>query len=126
MKKYDPPLYAALAAIFAASCAFAYLPWRAGGGLTLEVTRDGATALSERLDRLEGSTLTFGEPGAGGNFNEISVGGGVRMTSADCPGGDCLRAGGIRRAGEVIVCVPHRLVVRLTSAENPDVDALSY
>jgi hypothetical protein len=126
MKKYDPVLYAALAVIFAASCAFAYLPGRPGGSLTVEVTRDGAPALSKRLDRLAGSVLTFGEPGAGGNFNEISIGGGVRMTSADCPGGDCLRAGEIRRAGEVIVCVPHKLIVKLTSATPAEIDALSY
>jgi hypothetical protein len=123
MKKYDPVLYIVLAMLFAASAANALYIGRGGSDLSVEVTRDGVTLASGRLDKIAGSTMTFGEPG---NFNEITAGDGVRMTSADCPGGDCLRAGEIRRAGEAIVCVPHKLVVRLASPKKPDVDTISY
>jgi hypothetical protein len=43
----------------------------------------------------------------------------VFVEEADCPGGDCLRQGGISRPGQTIVCLPHRLVVEIVRV--PDV-----
>jgi hypothetical protein len=48
------------------------------------------------------------------------------MVSADCPGGDCLRTREIRKNGEMIVCVPHRLLIRIISSQRPEVDAVSH
>ena len=123
IKKYDPALYIVLAMLFAASVANTIYIGRESSDLSVETTRDGVLLTSSPLEKIAGSTMTFGEPG---NFNEITVGDGVRMASADCPGGDCLRIGEIRRAGEAIVCVPHKLVVRLASQKKPDVDTMSY
>jgi hypothetical protein len=90
--------------------------------MSVEVTSDGVVIMSEQLEKITAAGRTFGEPG---NFNEITFGDGVRMTSADCPGGDCVRTGTIKNAGEVIVCVPHKLVIRLVSRQKPRVDAVS-
>jgi hypothetical protein len=122
MKKYDPALYLILAALFAASVAGAFFIRSGGGGLSIEASRDGKVIFSSPLGNTPGSRMPFGEPG---NFNEIEFGEGVRMVSADCPGGDCLRAGEITRPGEAIVCVPHKLVIRLASRAAPAVDAVS-
>jgi hypothetical protein len=122
-KKYDSLLYCILAVFFVASCANTFYLGRGGGDLSIEATRDGRLIMAVPLDKIAVPTLTFGEPG---NFNEIAVEGGVRMVSADCPGGDCLRTGMIGIAGEVIVCVPHRFVIRLVSSRMPLVDATSY
>jgi hypothetical protein len=48
------------------------------------------------------------------------------MVSADCPGGDCVRAGTIKNAGESVVCLPHKLTVRLTTESARETDAVSY
>ena len=120
--KYDPALYLVLAVLFAASVLGAAYPRRGGEGLAVEAVRDGAVISLGNLGEMGGSVMTFGEPG---NLNEIAIGDGVRMISADCPGGDCLRAGEIKKNGGVIVCVPNRLVIRLVSPQRPEVDAVS-
>jgi hypothetical protein len=125
MKRYDPVLYAVLAFIFALSCANALTLLRGGGELTLEVTRGGAEIMRSPLSRFSGrQNMEFRHEDG---FNIISAGtDGVRMVSADCPGGDCLRARAINSAGEIIVCMPHRLTVKLTSLREGALDALSY
>lgn len=50
---------------------------------------------------------------------------GVAVVEAPCPNKVCIRQGRISRTGEVVVCVPSRLIVRLTSAEEPAYDAIS-
>ncbi|RJQ55823.1 MAG: NusG domain II-containing protein [Actinobacteria bacterium] len=49
----------------------------------------------------------------------------VRVVSAVCPRQICKHRGWIERAGEEIVCVPGRLVVRIEGRGEPDVDAVS-
>ena len=121
-KKYDPALYLTLAALFVAPILGAFFSGRDGDVIVVEAIRDGRVVVLGNLGEMGGSAMTFGEPG---NFNEIIIGEGVRMISADCPGGDCLRAGEIGKNGEMIVCVPNRLVIRLVSPQRPEVDAVS-
>jgi hypothetical protein len=123
MKKYDPALYLVLAALLAASLVNAYLTWRGDGDLYVEVTLRGRVVASEPLKNTAGAPMRFGEPG---NVNEITICDGVRMTSADCPGGDCLKMGVIRRAGETIACVPHGFAARVSARAGPGVDTVSY
>jgi hypothetical protein len=125
MKKYDPVLYASLAFIFILSCAGAYSLSRQDGDLTLVVTRDGSEIVRSPLTRFPSrKNLEFRHDGG---FNIISAGtDGVRMISADCPGGDCLRTRTIDSPGETIVCMPHKLTVKLTSRRDGAYDAMSY
>ena len=125
VKKYDPALYLLLAVLFAASVFCAAYPGGSGDDFVVEVARDGKIVLSENPGgpgEKDISTMTFGEPG---NFNEIAISDGAWMVSADCPGGDCLRTGEIKKNGEMIVCVPHRLLIRIVSSQRPEVDAVS-
>ena len=39
------------------------------------------------------------------------------MTEANCGDHTCVRMGRISRAGEAIVCLPHRLVVEIVGGE---------
>lgn len=51
----------------------------------------------------------------------------VYMKEADCPDGLCISQGKISKAGQSIICLPHKLVVRLvvSSGNNsPDDDGL--
>jgi hypothetical protein len=127
-KKYDWILYSVLAALFAASCATAGLiamssSSGAQGGAELIVVLGGETLLRKPLADLSGEYSFGGEKG----FNMIRVeDGAVKMASADCPGGDCLRMRAINSRGGVIVCLPHRFTARIESIEEPPVDAVSF
>ncbi len=44
--------------------------------------------------------------------------GSVRMTSSDCPGHDCIDQGDIDASTEMIVCMPHKLIVTIEPAEG--------
>ena len=46
----------------------------------------------------------------------------VKVTEATCKGGDCIKMGTIRREGEVIACLPHKMLITITGGgESPDV-----
>lgn len=47
------------------------------------------------------------------------------MPDSICPRKICSHTGWIRRAGETIICVPNRLVIRLTGQGNKQVDAVT-
>lgn len=52
---------------------------------------------------------------------------GVRIKEANCPDQICVKSGSIRFAGQAIVCLPHKVVVKITSGweEVPDVDDIA-
>jgi hypothetical protein len=58
---------------------------------------------------------------------ELMVEGGtIRIADAPCPHKVCVRMGRKRRAGDTIVCVPSRLLVRITgSPTQQEVDAIT-
>ena len=53
---------------------------------------------------------------AGTNVIEVQAGK-VRVSEADCPNQDCLEQGWISKAGQQIVCLPHKLVVNITDED---------
>ena len=59
-------------------------------------------------------------------YNKIEIGENyVRVAEADCPDKLDVRAGEIRSAGQMIVCLPNRLVVRLVGPAK-GVDIVTY
>ncbi len=48
----------------------------------------------------------------------------VKVTDSDCKGRDCIKFGAVKKAGDVIICAPHKLAVRIESKEG--LDAVSY
>ena len=47
-------------------------------------------------------------------FNVVEVRGGkISVVAADCPEKVCVRRGAINRSGEVIACVPHKLLIEI-------------
>lgn len=44
----------------------------------------------------------------------------VYMESADCPDKVCVKTGRISRAGETIICLPHKVVVEIKGGEDAD------
>ncbi len=66
---------------------------------------------------LQDGKLVFSHPDGGSNVLEIVREDGeplgIRCIRADCPDKICIRTGIIRLETEPIVCLPHRLMVRL-------------
>lgn len=50
---------------------------------------------------------------------------GVRVLDSPCPYKLCVKSGPIRRSGETLVCLPNRIVVRITGDKGEEVDAVS-
>jgi hypothetical protein len=48
---------------------------------------------------------------------------GVAIVEAQCPNHLCIRMGRRRKAGEVIVCVPNKTIVRIEGPSGPEVRA---
>lgn len=56
--------------------------------------------------------------------NVITVqNGSVSVTESDCPGKDCVHSGSIHSQGNVIVCLPNRMEVRVTAESEIDMTA---
>ncbi len=65
--------------------------------------------------------------GTSDGYNVFTIKDGVvQMTSANCPDSTCVHTGSISRVGETIVCLPHRLVLKIveikddSSPDTPD------
>ena len=88
-------------------CCLWFLLRQDGGTVIVEQNgRETARyALSEdRTVRIEGE----------GGYNLLVIEGGeVYLSEADCPTQLCMKTGKIRYAGQSIVCLPHKLAVRI-------------
>ena len=50
--------------------------------------------------------------------------GSAKMEFSSCTGQDCLRQGTVKSGGNIIVCLPNKIVVEITGKKN-DTDAIS-
>ncbi len=87
-------------------------------GLWLLLRKDGAAVVVEqngqetaRYDLSEDRTVRI--EGEGGYNLLVVQGGQVWLSEADCPTQLCVKTGKIRFAGQSIVCLPHKLTVRI-------------
>ena len=44
----------------------------------------------------------------------------MSVTQSDCPGQDCVHSGAVSRAGQSIVCLPARVIVRLEGGQKDE------
>ena len=47
------------------------------------------------------------------------------ILKSDCPHKICVRTGAISRAGDVLVCIPNKVVVRISNGDNISYDAVT-
>lgn len=96
-----------------------FLLFRPGGaGAWVVVTVDGVETV--RCGLSEERILTIGEDA----YNVLKISGGtVAVVEANCGDHTCVRTGAISREGECIICLPHRLVVRVEGGEAAPFDA---
>ena len=90
-----------------------------GGGTIAVITVDGV-----EYDRIDLSKVTESydiDIGTQYGHNTVHVEPGrISVTEADCPDGICVAQGAIDKGGVPIVCMPHRLVVKI---EGSGIDA---
>ena len=117
------PVWIALIVLCALLCAAltAYFFLRKSEGSVAEVYVDGALVCSVDLSEVSEPREQIVETPYGTNVLLISKGE-IRIAEADCKDELCVRQGALRAGGLPIVCLPHRLVIRM---KKSDVDEVS-
>lgn len=60
-----------------------------------------------------------------GGSNKVRVEDGrISVIEADCPDKECVKRGWLEKPGDSSICLPHKLVIRLTG--EPEVDGVTY
>ena len=118
MKWGDFVIIGAVLALAGAMLAFFAL--RASGDtLYAEVWQDDR--LVERVELTDTTDRTIDLDG----HNVIVLSGKTAvMQSADCPDQVCVLTGRLTRAGQVAVCLPHRVILKLTGTSTDGIDAI--
>ena len=88
-------------------------------GEKVVVYRDGERIAEYPLQEERELLLKSGNGGT--NILRISDGE-ADMVDADCPDRTCVGMHAIRHVGETIICLPHRLEIRIEGEKEPEVD----
>jgi hypothetical protein len=90
------------------------------GGARADVVVNGKVAESYPLNVDREVELNY----SGHNLLRIENGR-AQIVAADCPDKLCMKQGAIAKTGETIVCLPHRVIIRVSGGEAPDIDGVS-
>jgi hypothetical protein len=64
--------------------------------------------------------------GANGGTNVLKIEDGhADMIDADCPDKLCVKQKNIQNNGETLVCLPHKVIVKIESSKANDIDAVA-
>ena len=89
-------------------------------GAEVVVVQDGREIGRYPLD--EDLTVTIGTE----DYNILEIRGGTAaVVEANCGDHTCVRTGAISRAGEAIICLPHRLEIQIIGGSTAQVDAVA-
>lgn len=117
--KWRDALIIAAALLLAAAVFLLTLPKNTEGRLFAEITQNGKLLASLPLD-------TDAEYIVNGNYeNTVTIAdGSAFFSSSNCPNEDCVHTGKLTKAGQLAVCLPNGVTVRIVG-ENADVDAIA-
>lgn len=94
-----------------------------GGQSEAQVYKDGQLVQTIRLRAGYSEQLRVGGLE---HYNVVVAANGlVHMEEADCPDQVCVRAGWVGRAPQQIVCLPHRVVIKIVTAAPSDIDDIT-
>lgn len=97
-----------------------YQLWYHDSGGAVEITIDGE--LYQTLSLSKDTTI---EIPSGNGSNILTIQDGIAdMTEADCPDQLCVKQKAISHTGETLVCLPHKVVVKVINRSNESEDAL--
>lgn len=90
----------------------------------VEITTDGKPYRTYPLNKSTNEALTI-NTALGKNIIEIKNQK-VRILDADCKDKICIKDGYISKPGQVLVCLPHKVVVQIKGQKQLETDDLSY
>ena len=122
MKKGDIILIAVL--VFSAAALSQWIGFsRSIAASEVQIVREGVVIESYIIDQNFSKTIDISY---GGYQNTVIIENSeVRMSAANCPDQLCVKSHSISKDGEMIVCLPHRLYVKMVAAEKSDVDIIA-
>ena len=83
------------------------------GGTRVQIIQDGTVLREIDLSRVkEPYSFTVEAPDGGYNRVEVEPGR-IRVVEADCPDGICISQGWLSDQTVPIVCLPHRLIIKI-------------
>ena len=88
------------------------------GGTVARVYLDGELVRTIDLSQVEEGYTFSVDSSAGANTIQVEPGR-IRVSRADCPDQVCVGQGWISTSAAPIVCLPHRLVIQIGSAQDP-------
>ena len=103
--------------------AAALMAARPGGGTPRSASLQVGGEVVRRLPLDEAARIEV--PGPAGVSAVVVDGGRVRVAAAPCARQICVRRGWLRAVGDVAVCVPNHLVVRVEGEGGPAFDGVS-
>lgn len=121
-KKHRNDIILAAVLLLAALAAFAVIQLTKKSGGYAVVVQEGKEIASYPLS--EDISVTFQSSNGGYNTLVIKAGK-ADVTEADCPDKLCVNQHSISFNGETIVCLPNKLVVKIVSGEEADVDIIA-
>ena len=92
------------------------------GKVLVQVESDGSIIESVEMSgpEAEGSVRELRIDAVDGGYNIVRISAdGVEIIDADCPDRLCVYSPSIKNPGQSIVCIPHKLIVRITG-RGPD------
>lgn len=89
-------------------------------GTTAIIWQDGK--IIAELDLTKEKEMTINDSDGGRNVIIIKNGT-ISVDDADCPDLVCVRTGAISHTGEVIACLPHKLIITIKDSKQNDVDS---
>ncbi len=87
--------------------------------MSAEIIQDGKL-LQRVMLKKGGPAMEFVVEYKGG-LNRLKAGDGkIAVIAADCPDKDCVKRGWLKKPGDSAICLPHKLVIRLTGESEVD------
>lgn len=116
MKKGDFLIIGLALLLVASSFLIGFLPKNEGDAVIVTVAGDKVAILNLNDDFEQEIVTEYGK-------NTLVIKDGYAdIISADCHGNDCVHQKKISKNGEMIVCLPHKMVVEITSYKESEND----
>lgn len=126
MKLWDKIIVAVLLVVAFGSAAFILINNQKTYAKTeVEIKVEGKLVKRVHLDTVTGTQQIPIQNKYGKNIIQIKDGS-VSIIDADCPDKICVKDGSIHKPGQVLVCLPHKLIIEIKGNNNSETDDVAF
>lgn len=119
-QKFKAELLLVLAIILISAGIYLYMNvLMPSNGAKVQILVDGL--VTQEYDLYKSQTIVVETENGGQNILVIDNGS-CYLDDANCPDKLCVHQGTISKAGQSIICLPHKLVIKIVGGEEQDVD----